>query len=150
MYKNSPSGTFGAHRAPLAHMDSRGRHLSEVVGKALCFVTLLCLETIRQLLSSDVVKFYHMGYLSHTTLPLPYPYCRVDIQERKAVSNVQLSLPVINKHCDCLYGTPCTNHPSWYARVCSDAVDTRDKLGSKSCMQWFAVDEPCYMGYAQE
>ena len=43
------------------------------MGKALCFVTLLCLETIRQLLSSDVVKCYHMGYLSHSTLPLPYP-----------------------------------------------------------------------------
>ena len=41
------------------------------MGKALCFVTLLCLETIRQLLSSDLVKCYQMGYLSHSTLPLP-------------------------------------------------------------------------------
>ena len=53
------------------------------MGKALCFVTLLCLETIRQLLSLDVVKCYHMGYLSHSTLPLPYPYCGVDMQEKK-------------------------------------------------------------------
>ena len=38
-----------------------------LVGKALCFVPLLCFETIRQ--------------------PLPYPYCRVDMQEIKAVCN---------------------------------------------------------------
>ena len=38
---------------------------------------LLCFETIRQLLSSDVVKCHHMGSLSHNTLPLRYPYCRV-------------------------------------------------------------------------
>ena len=43
---------------------------TELVGKALCLGTLLCLETIRQLLSSNVVKCYRMGYLSHNTLPL--------------------------------------------------------------------------------
>ena len=64
------------------------------------------------------------------------------MQERKAVSNVQLSLPAINKNCDYPYGTLCTNHPSWSAWVCSDALDTRDKLGrleaSHACngLQW--------------
>ena len=119
-------------------------------GNALCFVTLLCRETMIQLLSSDVVKCHHMGYLSHSTLPLPYPYCRVDMQDKKAVSNVQLSLPVTNKSRDCPYGTPCTNHPSWPAWVCSDPLDTRDKLGSEPCMQRFAVDEQWYMGYTHE
>ena len=120
------------------------------MGKALCFVTLLCLETIRQLSSLDVVKCYYIGYLSHNTPVLPYPYCRVDMQARKAVSNVQRSLVVINKSCDCPYDTPSTNHPSWLAQVCSDALDTRDKPGSEPCMQRFAVDEQWYMGYAQE
>ena len=120
------------------------------MGRALCFVTSFCLETIRQLLSPDVVKCYHMGYLSHTTLPLPYLDCRVDMQERKAVSNAQHNLPVINKNSDCPYGTPCTNHPSWSVRVCSHALDTGDKRGSEPCMQWFVVHEQWYMGYAQE
>ena len=58
--------------------------------------------------------------------------------------NVQISLPVVNKNCDCLHGSPCTNHPSWSARVCSNALDARDKRGSEPCMQRFAVDEPWY------
>ena len=66
------------HRLPLPPLalpltTSRRNIGTELVGKALCFVTLLCLETIRQSLSLDVVQCYHMGYLSHTpSLPLPW------------------------------------------------------------------------------
>ena len=52
------------------------------MGKALCVVTVFCLDTIRQLLSLDVVKCCHI-YLCHSTLP--YPYCRMDMLERKRV-----------------------------------------------------------------
>ena len=61
------------------------------------------------------------------------------MQERKAVSNVQLGLLVMNKNFACPYGTSCTNQPSWSARVYYDALDTRDKPGREPCMQRIAA-----------
>ena len=108
------------------------------MGKAIFFVTLLCLATIRQLFSLDVVKCDHMGYLSHITPPHPYPYCRVDMQDRLVVSHAQCSLRVVNKMCDCPYESP------------SAALDTRNNHGSEPCMEQFAMDEQWHIGYAQE